>query len=100
MAAGRKKKKNRSGLLLVMLVVVAMIAVIMVRSVALRRELQENQATEAALQAELDRENERTKEIEDYATYTKTREFVEETAKDKLGLVYEGETVFKNEGNQ
>ena len=29
--------------------------------------------------------------------YTKTRKYVEEVAKDKLGLVYDGEIIFKPE---
>ena len=42
-------------------------------------------------------EEERTKEIEEYAKYTQTKKYIEEVAKDKLGLVYEGEIIFKDE---
>ena len=46
--------------------------------------------------AEQDLENEknRTNEIDDEAEYMKTDEYVEGTARDRLGLVYETETVF------
>ena len=40
-------------------------------------------------------EKERTQEIENMEEYMKTDEYVEDVARDKLGLVYEGETVFK-----
>ena len=30
-----------------------------------------------------------------YTKYTKTKKYAEEVAKDKLGLVYEGEIIFK-----
>lgn len=46
----------------------------------------------------LTEEQERTKEIEEYEKYTQTKKYIEEVAKDKLGLVHEGEIIFK-EGN-
>ncbi len=38
---------------------------------------------------------ERAKELEEFATYTKTKKYAEEVAKDKLGLVYEDEIIFQ-----
>ena len=37
------------------------------------------------------------KEIEEFRKYTQTKAYIEEVAKDKLGLVYEGEILFKEE---
>ena len=37
----------------------------------------------------------RAEEIEEYKQYTKSREYIEEVAREKLGLVYEGEVIFK-----
>ncbi|MBD5444641.1 MAG: septum formation initiator family protein, partial [Lachnospiraceae bacterium] len=51
----------------------------------------------AQLQEEIDAEIARTEEIEEYGKYTQTKKYVEEVAKDKLGLVYEGEIIFKDE---
>ena len=42
-------------------------------------------------------EEARSAEIEEYGKYTQTKKFVEEVAKEKLGLVYEGEIIFKDE---
>ena len=42
-------------------------------------------------------EEERAKEIEEFEKYTQTKKYVEEVARDKLGLVYEGEILFKDE---
>lgn len=50
-----------------------------------------------ALQEEIDAEKIRTEEIAEYGKYTQTKKYVEELAKDKLGLVYEGEIIFKDE---
>ena len=56
------------------------------------------QAKELLLQEQIEAEQERTKEIEEYEKYTQTKKYIEEVAKDKLGLVHEGEIIFK-EGN-
>ena len=50
---------------------------------------------EKALQEQIDAENARTQEIEEYRKYTQTKKYVEEVAKDKLGLVKEGEIIYK-----
>ena len=42
-------------------------------------------------------EEKRTEEIEEFRKYTKTKKYAEEVAKDKLGLVYDGEILFKEE---
>ncbi len=47
--------------------------------------------------SQLEAERERTEDIEEYRTYTQTKRYVEEIAKDKLGLVYDGEILFKEE---
>ena len=39
----------------------------------------------------------RSLEIEEYEKYTQTKKYIEEVARDKLGLVYEGEILFKDE---
>jgi len=48
------------------------------------------------LQSQIDSENERTVELEEYEKYTKTAKYVEEIAKQKLGLVYENEIIFES----
>ena len=44
-------------------------------------------------------EEERALEIEEFEKYTQTKMYIEEVARDKLGLVYEGEILFKDENN-
>lgn len=40
---------------------------------------------------------EEQQEISDYSAYVKTKQYIEEVAREKLGLVYEDEIVFKAE---
>lgn len=93
--AYRKRRQNRFGMFLTGVVVLMMVVVVSIRS----NELQEKSAVYAAREAELEQQIEaertRTKEIEEYGKYTQTKKYAEEVAKDKLGLVYEGEIIFK-----
>ena len=50
-----------------------------------------------ALEKSIDSEKERTKEIEAEKEYMKTDEYVEEAAREKLGLVKDNEIVFQEE---
>lgn len=95
--AYRKKRQNRTGMLLVTMVVLMMLVVVTIKSVELRGKKEVYEQKEIALQEEIDAEKLRTKEIEEYGKYTQTKKYVEELAKDKLGLVYEGEIIFKDE---
>ena len=37
--------------------------------------------------------------LDEFEKYTQTKMYIEEVARDKLGLVYEGEILFKDENN-
>lgn len=93
----RKKRQNRLGMFLVLMVVLMLLVVVSVKSVELRQKLEAYQAEEKALQEQIDAENARTQEIEEYRKYTQTKKYVEEVAKEKLGLVNEGEIIYKPE---
>ena len=64
----------------------------------MKQKNQTYQNREAALEKQIADETERSKEIEDLETYTKTKKYVEDVAKEKLGLVYEDEILFKASG--
>ncbi len=49
----------------------------------------------AQLNEEIELENARADEIEKMPEYTKTREYVETVAREKFGLVYEDEIIFR-----
>ena len=95
--AYRKKRQNRLAMILVTTVVLMMLVVVAVKSVELREKKEIYDLRVEQLQAEIEAEKARTEEIEEYGKYTQTKKYVEEVAKDKLGLVYEGEIIFKDE---
>lgn len=69
--------------------------VVAVRSVELQQKIDGYDMQIAGLNAQIEAENNRTEQIEEYRKYTQTKAYVEEVAKDKLGLVYEGEILFQ-----
>lgn len=96
-AAYRKRRQNWFGMFLVTTVIVMMLVVVMVKSVELKQKLANYQVREAQLMEQIEEEKKRSEEIKEYEKYTQTKQYIEEVAKDKLGLVYEGEIIFKDE---
>lgn len=103
MAAGRKRKKtvyrkrrqNRFSMFLVSLVVVMILVVVAVKRIEISAKMDTNQAKIEQLNAQIADEEARSEEIKEYEKYTHTKAYVEKVAHDKLGLVYEGEIIFK-----
>lgn len=93
----RTERQNSLSLYLAFLVVAILVAIVAVNSVALRRRLQENMQRAQLLRKEIQNEQQRTADIEEYRRYTATDAYIEEVAREKLGLIYEGEMVFKEE---
>lgn len=96
-AAYRKKRQNRFGMFLASAVVVMLLIVVAVKSSELKDKKAFYQQKEAALSEQIAAEEERALEIEEYEKYTQTKKYIEDVAKEKLGLVYEGEIIFKDE---
>lgn len=93
--AFRGKRQNRLGMFLVSAVVVMLLVVVTVNSIFLKQKQEEYATREAELDVLIAAEEERTVEIEEFRKYTQTQAYIEELAKEKLGLVHEGEIVFK-----
>ena len=72
-----------------------MIGVMSVQIVNLYKKDQQLIEQENILKEQKKEELARQKEIEDFEAYTQTQEFIEDTAKSKLGLVYRDEIIFK-----
>lgn len=95
--AYRKNNQNKFSMFLVTLVVVFIMVVAAIGSYEVKQKVKNNNEKIAQLEEQLAKEEARTEEIEEYRKYTQTMRYKEEVAKDKLGLVYEGEILFKEE---
>ena len=82
---------------LVTAAVLVIVAVIAISAVGLQKKIDAYDARIRELQAEIQKEEERAQKLEEFRKYTQTKGYVEEVAQEKLGLVYEGEIIFKQE---
>jgi cell division protein DivIC len=77
------------------LAIMTLVVVVGINSISLKQKNATYAAREQELLAQIADEDARTLELEELATYTKTKKYAEEVAKDKLGLVYEDEIIFQ-----
>lgn len=96
-AAYRKRNQNRFSMVLIIMVVALITVAVALRSAEMTKRLDGYHAKEAQLQQQIEDEEKRAEEIEEFRKYTQTAGYIEEVAMEKLGLVYEGEIVFKEE---
>lgn len=93
----RKYRQNKTAKLLIGFVIAMLLFVVGFKSVELREKRDYYAQREQQLVKEIESEQARAVEIAEYETYTQTKAYIEEIARDKLGLVYEGEILFKDE---
>lgn len=96
-AAYRKKHQNKFSMFLVTIAVLMIMVVVAVDGVQLQRKIDEQTAKEQELLADIDAEEKRAEEIKEFGTYTQTKGYVEEVAKEKFRLVNKDEVVFVEE---
>lgn len=90
----RKRKGNSLGILCISAVVIVLMVSLAVQSNGLKKKLSVYAREKEALEQQIAAEEARAEEIDELEEYKKTIEYVEEVAKDKLGLVYEDEIIF------
>lgn len=95
--AYRKRRQNRFSMFLTALVVLLVMIAVAWRSIELKQKIADYDTKIEQLNTEMEAEEARSQEIKEYGIYTQTKAFIEEVAKDKLGLVYDGEIMFKQE---
>jgi cell division protein DivIC len=93
----KRMQRHRRSVLAVSAVVLLLFVVISANSVSLKAKEEHYRAQEMELEEQIEEEKARTKEIEELGEYVGTDEYVEDVAKEKLGLIHENETIFKAE---
>ena len=93
----RKKRQNSLAMVLVTMVVVTLMVVMAVNNHGMESKLESYKSKEQSLMEQIEEENQRKEEIEDFKKYTKTKKYIEDIARDKLGLVYEDEIIIKTD---
>ncbi len=96
-AAHRRKANNRASVIMIVAVVLMITIVVMVKCAELDAKAAEYDAIEKQLEDQIAEQEARTEELVEYEKYTQTMKYIEDVAKSKLGLVYEGEIIFRQE---
>ena len=89
------RKGSSRGVASICFIVMILLVSLSVQSHGLKEKLKVYAAQQEELQQKIDSETARTDEIKKLEEYKNTKEYVEEIAKDKLGLVYKDEIIFK-----
>ena len=95
--AYRKRVQNRFSMFLATLVVVLILVLVGVKSIELRDKIDQKRTEAAQLEAQIEAEMQRTLEIEALGKEVQTKGYIEDVAREKLGLVYEDEILFKQD---
>lgn len=103
----KKKKRNirmrrrilhhRLSILSICCVIAVLAVTLSVASISLHKKNENYKAQETELNKQLEAEENRAEEIDELEDYVGTDEYVEDVAKDKLGLAYPGEILFEAE---
>lgn len=97
----RKKDKwsNRLAIVGITLVVISLGVVVNLKSTSMKKKDLEYQLREQTLKQQVEKEENRAKELEEYRIYVQTKQYIEEVAKQKLGLVKPDEILLKPSQN-
>lgn len=95
-----QRKGKKSNIFITIVIAIAVVAICIFFKLKVReiraQNINDNKKIEE-LNKEIDKEKERTENLEIYSKYVNTKQFVELMARNKLGLVYPNEVIFKNE---
>ena len=92
-----RSQRHKRSVLAVSAVVFLLFVVVSAKSLSLREKEAQYKAQEMELEAQIREEKARAAKIEELGEYVGTDEYVEDTAREKLGLVHENEIVFQAE---
>lgn len=93
----RKRSQNTLAMVLVTMIVLVMVVVVAVNNNRLKTKLAVYREREKVLQEQIDYEKNRAEEIAEFEKYTGTKRYIEELAREKLGLVYEDEILIQTQ---
>lgn len=97
-AAFRKEKKGgRLGIFMAMFIFVATVGMFGYNSYTLYKQQRQLDHDMAILQEKLEQEQAREQNLVEFETYTHTKKYAEQVAKEKLGYVYKGEIIFQKD---
>lgn len=94
----RPSRSNRRGMVAIAAVVMVLLVGLLVQSQKLSAQNVKYTEKKANLEQQIKDEEMRADDIENMKDYIDSPEYIEKIARDKLGLVYKDEILFKAEG--
>ena len=91
----RKRKKRRTGLKLIAVMVMFICGIVIFKRQDLEKEYHSKLLKKESLEQQIETENSVAKELEEKKAYMQTKRFVEDVAREALGLVYKDEVLFQ-----
>ncbi len=91
----RKPRAARKTMMLILFVIAVLFVTLCILTLNLRAKVKAGTERAALLQEQILEEQKRTTQIEDLESYMKSDDYIEQVAKDKLGMVKDGEIIFK-----
>lgn len=95
MRARNRRRKRRTELVLIGCVVFILCGMVSYKKIGLDAKSAQNKETIQQYEKEMKKLTEQEKEIQSLKDYVQTKAYIERMAREKLGLVYKGEIIFK-----
>ncbi|MCR5271832.1 MAG: septum formation initiator family protein [Lachnospiraceae bacterium] len=97
MKKNSRTKKRKTGRGSIAVIVILLLVVMSVQTFRLYNKNQDYIAEEEELQRQLEEETERQQELSDYEENLDSDEYTEKEAHNKLGMLYDNETIYREE---
>jgi len=88
-------RQSKMGLFLIFVVAIVIITASSIKNISLQNRSADLAIVERSLQREIDEADQVAANLDNLSMYMQTKKYVEDQAKDKLGLVYPDEIVIK-----
>lgn len=97
---GHKKRRiqqHKASVLGITGVVLLLAIMLLAGCIPLKQKLDKRKDQQAVLEEQLEEERQRAEELDELEEYVGTDEYIEDVAKDKMGMIKENEIIFKAE---
>lgn len=93
------RRKNKNGTGIIVFVVLCIFGIVAFGKYKLEDRKEDLGITIRSLESQIAEEEERALDIRNLKAYVKTKRYIEDIAREKLGLVYDHEIIFKEDNN-
>ncbi|HCM13284.1 MAG TPA: cell division protein FtsH [Lachnospiraceae bacterium] len=93
----KRSYKKGTGIGIIAFVVLILFGIVAFRKIDLEKQSVQAKQKIEELDAQIAEEKERTEEIKNLEAYVHTKRYIEDMAREKLGLVYKDEIILKQE---